>query len=81
MRFKGLNIGFFILILAIATLGFFEVLSPYFSPILWAAILAVIFHPLKTYLRVRMGERNGLAALSTLLCICLIVFTPLAIIA
>ncbi len=81
MRFKGLNIGFFILILAIATLGFFEVLSPYFSPILWAAILAVIFHPLKTYLRVRMGERNGLAALITLLCICLIVFTPLAIIA
>lgn len=69
------------MILAIATLGFFEVLSPYFSPILWAAILAVIFHPLKTYLRVRMGERNGLAALITLLCICLIVFTPLAIIA
>ncbi|MBS6032526.1 MAG: AI-2E family transporter [Pantoea sp.] len=81
MRFKGLNIGFFILILAIATLAFFEVLSPYFSPILWAAILAVIFHPLKTYLRTRMGERNGLAALLTLLCICLIVFTPLAIIA
>ena len=81
MRFKGLNIGFFILILAIATFAFFEVLSPYFSPILWAAILAVIFHPLKSYLRGRLGERNGLAALLTLLCICLIVFTPLAIIA
>ncbi|WP_313654543.1 AI-2E family transporter [Pantoea sp.] len=81
MRFKGLNIGFFLLILAVATVAFFDVLSPYFSPILWAAILAVIFHPLKTILRTRMGDRNGLAALITLLFICLIVFTPLAIIA
>jgi hypothetical protein len=32
------------------------VLSPYFSPILWAAILAVIFHPLKTIARIRMKK-------------------------
>lgn len=34
MRFKGLNIGFFLLILAIVTIAFFDVLGPYFSPIL-----------------------------------------------
>ena len=80
MRVKGLNIGFFILILAIVTIAFFDVLSPYFSAILWAAILAVIFAPLKVLLRRKMGDRNGLASFVTLMIICLIVFTPLAII-
>jgi len=81
MRFKGLTKGFFILILFIVTIAFFDVLAPYYSAILWAAILAVIFHPLKTKLRPKLGDRNGLAAFLTLLVICLIVFTPLAIIA
>ncbi|PKH26611.1 AI-2E family transporter [Enterobacterales bacterium CwR94] len=81
MRFKGLTMGFFLLILAAVTVAFFDVLKPYFSPILWAAILAVIFHPLKGWLRAKFNDRNGLAALVTLLIICLIVFTPLAIIA
>lgn len=80
MRVKGLNIGFFIVILAIVTIAFFDVLAPYFSAILWAAILAVIFAPLKSLLRCKMGDRNGLASFVTLLIICLIVFTPLAII-
>lgn len=80
MRIKGLNIGFFIVILTIVTFAFFDVLTPYFSAIFWAAILALIFHPLKSLLRRKMGERNGLAASVTLLIICLIVFTPLAII-
>ncbi|NIG33206.1 AI-2E family transporter [Pantoea sp. ICBG 828] len=80
MRVKGLNIGFFIVILAIVTIAFFDVLAPYFSAILWAAILAVIFAPLKSLLRRKMGDRNGLASFVTLLIICLIVFTPLAII-
>lgn len=80
MHVKGLNIGFFIVILAIVTIAFFDVLAPYFSAILWAAILAVIFAPLKSLLRRKMGDRNGLASFVTLLIICLIVFTPLAII-
>ena len=53
---------------------------PYYSAILWAAILAVIFNPVKNKIRTRLGERNGLAALMTIVIICLIVFTPLAII-
>ena len=63
MRVNGLTKGFFILIVLIVTLAFFDVLSPYYSAILWAAILAVIFHPVKNKLRDRLGERNGLAAL------------------
>lgn len=47
MRVNGLTKGFFILIVFIVTLAFFDVLSPYYSAILWAAILAVIFNPVK----------------------------------
>jgi len=80
MRFKGLTKGFFILILFVVTLAFFDVLSPYFSAILWATILAVIFQPLKNKLREKLADKNGIASLITVLIICLIVFTPLAII-
>ena len=80
MRVNGLTKGFFILILLMVSLAFFNVLSPYYSAILWAAILSVIFNPVKNKLRTRLGERNGLASLLTVVIICLIVFTPLAII-
>lgn len=81
MRFNGLTKGFFILILFIVTVAFLDVLGPYYSSVLWAAILAVIFHPMKTKLREMTGERNGLASFLTLLIICLIVFTPLVVLA
>ncbi len=80
MQIKGLTKFFFILIVVIVSLAFFNILAPWYSAILWAAILAVIFHPLKNKLRARMGERNGLASLLTVVIICLIVFTPLALI-
>lgn len=80
MRFDGLTKGFFIFILAIVTWTFFDVLSPYFSAIFWAAILTVIFNPVKNKLRSALGERNGLASLLTIGIICLIVFIPLMII-
>lgn len=55
-------------------------LSPYFSAILWAAILTIIFNPVKNKLRTALGDRNGLASLLTLGIICLIVFIPLMVI-
>lgn len=78
---RGFSKFFFILILAVVTLAFLTILRPYGSAVLWAAILAVIFFKTKEWIRLRTGNRNGLAALLTLLLICLIVFTPLAIIA
>ncbi|NMP25413.1 AI-2E family transporter [Rahnella sp. SAP-1] len=81
MRLNGISKGFFILILFIVTIAFLDVLQPYYSSVLWAAILAVIFHPLKTRIRQTLGDKNGVASLLTVLIICLIVFTPLAIIA
>ncbi|MGP8324510.1 AI-2E family transporter [Serratia sp. CY53125] len=81
MMSKGISKGFFILILFIVTAAFFDVLGPYYSSVLWAVILAVIFHPVKKKLKQYVGERNGVVSLLTVALICLIVFTPLAIIA
>lgn len=78
---RGFSKFFFILILAVVTLAFLTILRPYASAVLWAAILAVIFYKTKEWIRRRAtGNRNGLASLLTLLLICLIVFTPLAVI-
>jgi predicted PurR-regulated permease PerM len=54
--------------------------SPYFSAILWAAVLTVVFNPVKNKLRSALGDRNGLASLLTIGIICLIVFIPLMVI-
>lgn len=80
MRFKGLSKGFFILILFIVTVAFLDILGPYYSSVLWAAILAVIFHPMKSRLKQLFADRNGLAAFATVVVICLIVITPLALV-
>ncbi|UKE82377.1 AI-2E family transporter [Pectobacterium sp. PL152] len=80
MNIKGLTKGFFILILFVVTLAFFDILAPYYSAILWAAVLAVIFHPLKSKIRQKLNDRNGVASLLTVLIIFLIVFIPLGVI-
>ncbi|SUX64065.1 Uncharacterised protein [Citrobacter braakii] len=59
MRFNGLTKGFFIFILALVTWAFFDVLSPYFSAILWAAILTTIFNPVKTDCAARLANVTG----------------------
>ncbi|MEQ9862436.1 AI-2E family transporter [Pectobacterium cacticida] len=77
MNSKALTKGFFILILLAVTLAFFGILSPYYSAILWAAVLAIIFHPLKSKIRQKLNDRNGVASLLTVAIIFLIVFIPL----
>jgi hypothetical protein len=47
---------------------------------LWAAVLTVVFNPVKNKLRSALGDRNGLASLLTIGIICLIVFIPLMVI-
>ena len=80
MRVKGIVPVFFVLILILTTAAFFQILRPYFFAILWAAILAIIFHPMKTKLRSMLGDKNGLATLLTIITIFLSVFIPLVII-
>ncbi|MDP0811630.1 AI-2E family transporter, partial [Klebsiella pneumoniae] len=53
MRVNGLPRGFFIFIVFIVPLAFFDFLSPYYPAILGAAILPVIFNPVKNKIRPR----------------------------
>ena len=80
MKIKGINEGFFVLLLLLSTVAFCLVLKAYYSSIFWALLLALLFYPLKTRLRKMLGDKNGLAAIITLLIICLIVFIPLVIV-
>ncbi|GAA0492002.1 AI-2E family transporter [Tatumella punctata] len=80
MKVKGINTGFFVLLLVLSTLAFFMVIRPYYSAIFWAVLLALLFYPLKTRIRKWLGDKNGLSALLTLLIICLIVFIPCVIV-
>ena len=71
----------FIAVMVITSLLFLAVLRPYYGAILWAVILAILFHPLYVRLLVLTGRRGSLAALlSVTLCICLVVIPVLMLV-
>jgi len=72
--------SFYLLLLAVSV-ALCLVLAPFFSPILWSVILALIFQPLQRRLVVRFGRRRNLAALTTLLLCVVIVILPTLVVA
>ncbi|NCF07786.1 MULTISPECIES: AI-2E family transporter [Kosakonia] len=71
------NQFFFIILLLLVSVAFFGLIQPYYSAIIWAIILALIFYPLRMQLSVWLRGRNGIASLITVLLICVIVFIPM----
>ena len=71
---------FFLVLLALVTIAFLAVLSPFYGAVFWATILAVIFAPLQRVVLRRMPTRRNLAALVTLLVIMFLVILPLSLI-
>lgn len=71
---------FFIILLLLVSLAFFSLIQPYYSAIIWAVILALIFYPLRVKLSVWMRGYDGIASLLTVLLICVLVFIPLMVI-
>lgn len=71
------NQFFFIVLLLLVSMAFFSLIQPYYSAIIWAVILALIFYPLRMRLSVLLRGRNGIASLITVLLICVIVFIPM----
>lgn len=64
----------FVTLVVIVTAAFGWLLLPFYGALLWAAILAILFHPLQRRLVIRFrGRRNLAAALSLLACICIVV--------
>jgi predicted PurR-regulated permease PerM len=68
--------SFYLLLLAVSIALCF-VLAPFFSTVLWSAILALIFQPVQRWLVARLGGRRNLAAIITLAICLLIVILPL----
>ncbi|SPK74494.1 putative transmembrane protein (plasmid) [Cupriavidus taiwanensis] len=67
--------GFYILLVAV-TIAFIWILLPFYSAILWGTILAILFQPMHRRLTVRFGNRENLAALTTLLVCVLMAIVP-----
>jgi len=68
----------FLILLAAVTALFGFLLQPFFAPILWACIIAVLFHPMQVLLEKWWGPRPNTIALTTLLaCIVLVVIPVL----
>lgn len=67
------RIGFHV-VLVLATLAFIAIVLPFYSAILWAVVLAILFHPVHAWLDRKLGQRSNLAAaISVVMCLCLVI--------
>ncbi len=65
--------------LALVTLAFFWVLSPFYGAIFWGAVFAIVFSPLHLRLARRFPGQRTLAAVLMLVLILLLVIFPLSV--
>ena len=70
----------FVALLMVVTLAFLWVLSPFYGAAFWGAVFALLFRPLFLRLLKSMGNRNTLAALTTLCLVLIVVILPLGLI-
>lgn len=72
----------FLILLALVTGLFLWLIMPFFAPLLWACIIAVLFHPVQVWLEQRWGHRPNTTALTTLFaCVVLVVIPVLLLLA
>nr|WP_238858401.1 AI-2E family transporter [Faunimonas pinastri] len=69
----------FFLLLAVITVAFGWLLLPYYSAVLWAVILAIIFQPMHRALENRLPRRANVAALLSVLVCILLAIIPVAV--
>ena len=66
----------FLVSLIAVSLAFGYMLIPFWIPLLWACIIAVLFHPAQAWLERRWGQRPNITALVTLLACMVLVIIP-----
>ncbi|MFC3059817.1 AI-2E family transporter [Paenirhodobacter populi] len=72
----------FNVLIVVVSLAFIWLIVPYYGAILWATILAILFHPLQVRLTVLFrGHRSIAAIVSVLACICIVVLPGSALLA
>lgn len=67
----------FLILLIVVTLLFGWILQPFFGAIMWAGVIAIVFHPLQKRFSPYFGGRKNLLALTILLLSTLMVILPL----
>jgi predicted PurR-regulated permease PerM len=67
-------------LLLVATAALVWILLPFYAPILWGTVIALIFAPLNRRLLPRTGHRPTVAALLTLLAVLLLAVVPFALV-
>jgi predicted PurR-regulated permease PerM len=73
------RVSFYVL-LVLVTIAFVAVVLPFYSAIFWAVVLAIIFFPFHARLEARLGGRANLAAaLSVLICLCVVIIPGLIV--
>lgn len=77
MRREHLFAAFFFVVFGFLLYQFYRILSPFVGPLSWAALLALIFHPLQNRLAALLRGRNGLAAFLLTTAVILIVIVPM----
>lgn len=70
----------FMLLLVVITLAFVWLLLPFAASVFWAAVIAVLFHPLQARLEQALPKRRNVAAALTLLATMITVLLPVAFI-
>lgn len=70
--------AFFTLLILVLVLAVYMI-APYLTPVMWAAILASLFHPLYKKIEAKLGNKNAGAGVTTAL-IVLIVLIPVSLI-
>jgi len=78
---KKLQNAFFIGLLIAVSIAFFWLLSGFFQPIFWAAIIGIIFLPVQQFFERRLNGRTSLAATLSVILIFVTVLLPAMLIA
>jgi predicted PurR-regulated permease PerM len=77
--FSTLATAFFIACFALVGYCLYLIFSPFFSLLIWASLLAVVFHPLFEWNLKWLRGRRSLSAIATCLAILLLIVIPLTV--
>lgn len=77
MQQSLVNRSVIILVLAVISVLFYQVVQPFLLSIFIAALFSALFHPLYRWFLARVGQRAAIASLLTLMTVLLFVFVPL----
>ncbi len=78
MNRHSLSIALFLAVAAAIIFLFYKLLAPFFAPLMWATVFAILFHPLYKRVLTRV-KRPGLASLILLVLIIVVIIGPVVL--